>query len=392
MSHDILITNAAAYVRQEYANSEMSLQDVAFHAGFSVDHFNRLFMAQTGFTVMSYVNYIRLKHALHLLRTTEKSILDIALDVGFASHEGFLRAFRKQYGQTPSEYRSQKKNTILSWGELVDQSVAARFLYDNPDLQAVDTEHVIDILLSKDAKRYGYFCGEIKYMGLTVAAPGGCIEKGLIAIGNRMDGSCSLQLVTEDVKLLTSWLSRFPDASFDSVLELTELASHLSPFGIKPEQSYPLSVYCGAPFPVTLPEKMIIRPLSFADRDTILQWAEGKSTPYVKHLLNENHMADASALDYGVFSENILLAVAGCGIDEIHGFRYNDCCHIHFKAGEESNSRYRMIYTYVVNDLIARGVLPYDHLQHGTFAGTHGGFTAEDLGFTVVSRRYAVRK
>lgn len=60
-----------------------------------MDYFNRLFLAHTGFTVMAYVGYIRTQKAAKLLRLTDQSILDIALAVGYDSHEGFLEGFQK---------------------------------------------------------------------------------------------------------------------------------------------------------------------------------------------------------------------------------------------------------------------------------------------------------
>jgi len=78
----------------------------------SIDYFNRLFLAHTGFTVMAYIGYRRLKSAVVLLRTTDKSVLDTALEVGYSSHEGFTKAFKKEYGMTPSEYRQHYKKTL----------------------------------------------------------------------------------------------------------------------------------------------------------------------------------------------------------------------------------------------------------------------------------------
>ena len=58
-------------------------------------------------------------------------------------------------------------------GEITDKTVASRFFHSNPDFKAVDSAEVIDFLLEKDARRYGYFCTTIKYCGLTIVAPDG---------------------------------------------------------------------------------------------------------------------------------------------------------------------------------------------------------------------------
>lgn len=100
---------------------------------------------------MAYINYIRLKKAAVALRSTEKSVLDIALDAGYDSHEGFTRAFTKRYGVSPSDYRKNNRAHVLSWADLIDSSVAVRFLHDNPDFKPIDTDTVIDELLETDA-------------------------------------------------------------------------------------------------------------------------------------------------------------------------------------------------------------------------------------------------
>lgn len=150
MENSKLISKAVAYAKTHFRD-DISLGDVADHAGFSFDYFNRIFLAHTGFTVMAYINYIRLKKAAVALRSTDKSVLDITLDAGYDSHEGFTRAFNKRYGVSPSDYRKNNRAHVLSWVDLIDSSVAARFLHDNPDFKPIDTDTVIDELLETDA-------------------------------------------------------------------------------------------------------------------------------------------------------------------------------------------------------------------------------------------------
>ena len=65
---------------------------------------------------MQFRDYLRLRRlafALKEVRDSEKSILDIAFDYGFSSHEAFTRAFKGTYGVTPSEYRKKPKPVVL---------------------------------------------------------------------------------------------------------------------------------------------------------------------------------------------------------------------------------------------------------------------------------------
>lgn len=80
-----------------------ALADVAH---FSPFHFHRLFSAWMGETLGDYLRRRRLEvGALQLLHRPRKPVLDIALEVGFGSGEAFARAFKLQFGVTPSVWR-----------------------------------------------------------------------------------------------------------------------------------------------------------------------------------------------------------------------------------------------------------------------------------------------
>ena len=392
MENTELISKAIDYVKSNADKTDITITDVSVHAGFSTDYFNRIFLSHTGFTVMAYVNYIRTKKAAVLLRTTEQSILDIALSVGYDSHEGFIKAFKKYYDMTPSAYREERKNQVLYWGELTDSSVAVRFVHENPEFQLVDPGEVIEYLLGKDTRRYAYFCTTIKYMGLEIAAPHGQFENGFIGIGDDRKGSCFLEICCDDFALLSEWLRRFPQKTvFYSTYEPSYVKEKLSACGVMGELSVtPQSLFFGDKLPCALPDNMCIRPLSYADKNDILKWADGKRNGFINHLLRETDYLDASVLDYGVFQDGELIAVAGCGIDEVKGLRLNNCCSIRFADGKATDALYREIFSFVVNDVVDKGILPFDDLQYGEYARTHGNFTAADMGFETVTRRYEV--
>lgn len=392
MENKELICKAVDYARQNADDNTITLEDVAVNAGFSIDYFNRIFMAHTGFTVMAYISYLRLKKAVRLLRTTDRSVLDIALEVGYDSHEGFAKAFKKRYGTSPSEYRVQKKGQILTLGEIVDKTVSGRFLHDNPDFQLIDTDELIDYLLEKDAVSYGYLCGVIKYCGLVTAAPGGNWERGFIGIGDNGNGECYLEILTEDWRLLAEWIKRFPQrkAFYSDKAEL-EVCENLKAYGVEAAlKMTPHAVYFGESLKVGLKEDLDIRLLTAADEKAILKWAHGRRDAYIDHLLNKQHYLDECNLEYGVFENRDLIAIAGCGIDEVHGMRLNNCCQIRFTEGKADDCLYRMIFAYVTNDICDKGAIPFDDIQHGEYAQTHGKFTSVDMGYQIVNRRYDV--
>ncbi len=392
MENTELIFKAVEFAKQNASDNEISVEDVAANAGFSIDYFNRIFLTHTGFTVTAYMNYVRLKNATKLLRTTDKSVLDIALEIGYDSHEGFTKAFKKKYGVTPSEYRSKTKNQIMYLGEITDKTVAARFIHSNPDFQLIDSDIVIDYLLEKDAKRYGYFCTTIKYCGLEIAAPNGDFENGFIGIGDNGNGKSYLEFMTDDFDILSEWIKRFPQRkTFYSMKDETEIYEILKSYGVEEKLKVtPQTLYSGELIEAKLPDGIVIRLLNPSDKKSILEWANGKKDGYINHLLNDKDYLDENNLEYGIFENGELIAVAGCGIDEVHGMKLNNCCTIRFADGKENEILYRTIFAFVTNDILNNGALPFDDIQHGDYAKTHGNFTSVDYGYEITNRRYDI--
>jgi transcriptional regulator GlxA family with amidase domain len=70
-------------------------------------HFIRTFRATFGETPHRYLQRRRVERAMFLLRTTDRSVTDICLDVGFTSLGTFSRTFRGIVGDSPTEYRTR---------------------------------------------------------------------------------------------------------------------------------------------------------------------------------------------------------------------------------------------------------------------------------------------
>lgn len=91
----------------KHLDEELELEELCRIACFSKYHFHRLFTAHAGVSLKSYIKWLRLKRAAHQLTVQkEDTIINIALDAGFESHEAFSRAFKQVCGQSPSGFRS----------------------------------------------------------------------------------------------------------------------------------------------------------------------------------------------------------------------------------------------------------------------------------------------
>ncbi|TQF70551.1 GlxA family transcriptional regulator [Pseudoalteromonas luteoviolacea] len=96
------------------ASSVTSLSDVAEQFDMSYRSFNRRFKSATGKTAISYIQEVRIQQASELLSSTNLSIQDIALTVGFTSQSQLSRAFKEQMNQTPSSYRQIVRKKLFS--------------------------------------------------------------------------------------------------------------------------------------------------------------------------------------------------------------------------------------------------------------------------------------
>lgn len=98
------IRNVTQYIR-EHINEPLSREVLAEVAGFSVPHLHRVFIATTGESAVSYVRRMRLECAGRKLRMGAVDITEVALAAGYVSHAAFGKAFKQQFGLTPSEFR-----------------------------------------------------------------------------------------------------------------------------------------------------------------------------------------------------------------------------------------------------------------------------------------------
>jgi AraC-like DNA-binding protein len=86
-------------------SEQLSVDDLAATAGLSRAHFSREFRRAFGEPPHAYLLTRRLERAAALLRSTDRSILDICLSVGLASLGSFTTSFTRTYGVSPAAYR-----------------------------------------------------------------------------------------------------------------------------------------------------------------------------------------------------------------------------------------------------------------------------------------------
>ena len=84
----------------------LSVSEASRLAGMSAPQFMKNFKQVAGMTLVAYMNHVRLANAARLLRETDRTIADIADAAGFSDQSYFDKRFKRGFGRTPKEFRS----------------------------------------------------------------------------------------------------------------------------------------------------------------------------------------------------------------------------------------------------------------------------------------------
>ena len=92
-----------------HSHQQIDLEDAAGQADISPFHFLRLFGSVLGVTPHQYLVRSRLRHAARLLADDERSVTDVAYDVGFGDLSNFVRTFHRAAGVSPRRFREASR-------------------------------------------------------------------------------------------------------------------------------------------------------------------------------------------------------------------------------------------------------------------------------------------
>lgn len=98
---------------EDNIKKNLTAEDIAAEAGYSLYHFSRVFSLCKDMPVMEYVRSRKLSLAAVELFSGRR-IIDIALDYGFETQSGFAKAFRKTFGYSPSQYAARMEGFLLA--------------------------------------------------------------------------------------------------------------------------------------------------------------------------------------------------------------------------------------------------------------------------------------
>lgn len=103
------MNNIAKYLQSHYA-TEIKAETLAEMAHYTYSYFSATFKEVFGVSLTNYILSIRINKASTLLATTDMNVTEIALSSGFSDANYFARAFKKETGYTPTQYREYVQN------------------------------------------------------------------------------------------------------------------------------------------------------------------------------------------------------------------------------------------------------------------------------------------
>ncbi len=97
-----IINKAVAFIKQHYTEA-LSLRDVAAYLSINSSYLCRIFKKDTGKTIVTYINDLKLAKVKMLLEQEGLSLKEIAIDMGFQNYNYFYMLFKEKFGISPSD-------------------------------------------------------------------------------------------------------------------------------------------------------------------------------------------------------------------------------------------------------------------------------------------------
>ncbi len=178
---------------EQHLNQKLSLEEISEVAGFSRFHFHRIFNAFIGETLGDHIRRIRLDKIAYRLLHTRESVTRIALDWGYETPAALTRAFRKQFGKTPTAFRKERSPIVLNGAAPIFRK-HEEVMEMNPEVKTINDQTVIFVRKSGNyakaaeiswkkvmefAGKSNLINGDSKYIGISYDDPDVTEEENL---------------------------------------------------------------------------------------------------------------------------------------------------------------------------------------------------------------------
>ena len=101
---DNVLSKVITYI-DSHKSERITISKTAAALGYNEKYLSRCINSAAGFGFTTLLSMLRLESARHLLKNTDRTVVDIAIECGFGSERSFYRSFKELTGYTPNEYR-----------------------------------------------------------------------------------------------------------------------------------------------------------------------------------------------------------------------------------------------------------------------------------------------
>ncbi|WP_277125445.1 AraC family transcriptional regulator [Capnocytophaga gingivalis] len=136
------INKVVAYIN-DHLDESLDLKTLAEVAALSEFHFHRVFKALKGESIGAHISRLRIEAAARLLRYSALSTEDIAFNIGYEAPAALSKAFKNQYGITPTKYRTNKDIYIMK-KEIINPDLALKA----PKIMELEPKNLIYVALT----------------------------------------------------------------------------------------------------------------------------------------------------------------------------------------------------------------------------------------------------
>jgi YesN/AraC family two-component response regulator len=103
------LQSAVDYIKENYIR-DLGLNEVAEKVQLSPTYFSKIFKEGLNITFIDYINFLRIEKSKELIKSSEITMTEVALKVGYNNDQSFTRYFKKYEGITPGQYRNSIKS------------------------------------------------------------------------------------------------------------------------------------------------------------------------------------------------------------------------------------------------------------------------------------------
>ncbi len=169
--NSLAVARMKAYI-EGHLSEHITLRMLADAAWYSPWHSARMFKEVMGITPFTYIRQLRLTEAAKRLRSGDERVIDVAFDFVFGSHEGFTRAFSRQFGMSPSDFRAAGSPIPvftppgLRWRfrerQLGEVHMEKKMQMQSVFVQVVDRpQRKVIVRFGREAREYFAYCEEV---------------------------------------------------------------------------------------------------------------------------------------------------------------------------------------------------------------------------------------